>query len=98
MASYLPPQVPSNGTNHYDILGVGLNATDEDIKRAYYAKAREHHPDKTLNATSEEMMKRINKAKSILTDEVRRLEYNEELLDDENSSLVEAEFALPLGK
>lgn len=95
MASYV---FPNERTNHYEVLGVSLNATDEDIIKAYRAKARVYHPDKNLNASSEEMMKRINKAKSILTDRVKRLEYNEELLDNENSPLVEAEFALPLGK
>jgi DnaJ-class molecular chaperone len=98
MASYAPPQTSISKTNHYDLLGVSLNASEEDIKKAYHAKAREYHPDKTLNSSSEEMMKKINKAKSVLIDHAKRLEYDEELLDDENGPTVEAEFALPFGE
>lgn len=98
MASYVPPKGSGDKKNYYNILDVSLNATDDDIKRAYHAKAREYHPDKTLDATSEEMMKKINKAKSVLTDHVKRWEYDEELLEDGNCPTVEAEFALPSGK
>jgi len=31
--------------NHYNILGVGNKATNEEIKNAYYRKAKLYHPD-----------------------------------------------------
>ncbi|MBE2270851.1 MAG: J domain-containing protein [Anaerolinea sp.] len=33
------------GREHYAVLGVPLNASFEDVKRAYRQKAREYHPD-----------------------------------------------------
>ncbi|PFH53100.1 hypothetical protein AMATHDRAFT_79253 [Amanita thiersii Skay4041] len=36
-------------TELYDLLGIGPNATEADIKKAYRKKAKEHHPDKNIN-------------------------------------------------
>ena len=43
--------------NYYDVLGVSENATQEDIKKAFRQKSKEHHPDRGGN---EEEFKRIN--------------------------------------
>ena len=32
-------------SGYYDLLGVSREASDADIKRAFRALAREHHPD-----------------------------------------------------
>ena len=98
MASFIPPR-PSTRTSsisHYDVLGVSLNATEEEIKRAYHAKARQFHPDKTLNSSSEEAMKRINEARSVLSDRIKRNKYDEEKMDD-SDLIISPEFALPSG-
>ncbi len=46
-----------------EILGVGLSATWEEIRKAYRAKVMEHHPDR---GGSEEAMKRVNAAFALL--------------------------------
>jgi DnaJ-class molecular chaperone len=57
----------------YDILGVGQDASSAEIKKAYFAKAKELHPDKGGDA---EEFKKVQKAYEILNDDERRQIYN----------------------
>ena len=58
----------SNRSKYYRILGLKDGASQEEIKKAYRQLAKEHHPDKFVNASDSEKkfheskMKEINEA------------------------------------
>lgn len=59
--------------NPYDELGVSVHATSEEIRQKYKTLAQIHHPDK---GGDEEIFKRIKFAYEILSDPIRRTEYD----------------------
>jgi len=64
-------------TNHYEVLGVQKNASDEDIKKAYRKLAFEYHPDRNQeNAEAEQKFKSISEAYQILSNPERRRAYD----------------------
>lgn len=63
--------------NYYDILGVSKTATQEEIKKAYRKAAILLHPDKNPNnKQSEEKFKEVNEAYSVLSDQVKKDQYD----------------------
>ena len=69
-------QVENNDLpNYYEILGVKINASPEEIKKNFRELAKKTHPDKT-NEDSEEEMIQINKAYEILSDKTSREKYD----------------------
>lgn len=66
----------------YAVLGVPETASKEDIKKQYRLLAGKFHPDRKQNSTkavldhNEEVMKRINRAWSILSVDEKRGEYD----------------------
>ena len=60
----------------YDILGVGKNASDDEIKAAFRKLARQYHPDVNKNPDAEEKFKEINEAYGVLSDADKRARYD----------------------
>jgi len=60
----------------YEVLGVARDADADEIRRAYRALARTHHPDVSKEPGAEERFKEIGEAHSLLSDPERRAEYD----------------------
>ncbi len=65
-------------SDFYDILGVGRDASADDIKRAYRKLAVKYHPDRNSgDKAAEEKFKEINKAYEALSDPEKRKMYDQ---------------------
>jgi len=64
--------------DYYKTLGVSKDASQADIKKAFRALAKKHHPDSNKNnPESEETFKEVSEAYDVVSDEGRRKEYDE---------------------
>lgn len=63
--------------DYYELLGVGREATDADIKKAYRKLALKLHPDKNKgDETSAELFKEVSEAYEVLSDSDKRQVYD----------------------
>ncbi len=59
--------------DYYQILGVSRDASQDEIKKAFYKLAHKYHPDK---GGDEKKFKEINEAYQILSDKEKRAQYD----------------------
>ena len=61
---------------YYEIFNISKSATVADIRKAYRILVKKYHPDVNSDPKANEIVKRINKIYSILSDEKMRQEYD----------------------
>lgn len=61
--------------DYYEVLGVGKDASDDEIKKAFRKAAIKHHPDK--EGGDETKFKEINEAYEVLKDKQKRQRYDQ---------------------
>ena len=63
-------------TDYYSILKLSINASQDEIKKAYRKLALKLHPDKNKEEDAEERFKELGEAYEVLSDTIKRREYD----------------------
>jgi hypothetical protein len=61
--------------DYFAVLGVGRNATSEQIKQAYREQARRYHPDLNSSPDASQRFQEVVEAYETLSDPLKRAEY-----------------------
>jgi len=67
----------TKSNSYYQLLGVNKEATSDEIKKAFRKLSMKWHPDRNKDDGAEEKFKEINNAYSVLSDPVKRREYDQ---------------------
>lgn len=63
--------------DYYEVLGLGRNASEAEIKKAYRVLARQYHPDINKSPEAEARFKEVNEAHEVLSDPQRKAQYDQ---------------------
>jgi molecular chaperone DnaJ len=68
----------ANKKDYYEQLGVGRDATDDQLKKAYRKMAKKYHPDANPgDKTAEAKFKEVSEAYGVLSDATKRKTYDQ---------------------
>jgi hypothetical protein len=98
--------------NYFEVLGVGAEASLQDVKRAYVRLAKEYHPDSLgpdtaplVVKTANQIFDLVTKAYKVLSDEDERKSYTRNLTEpggrlelEKTNDIMNAEFQFQKGK
>jgi molecular chaperone DnaJ len=62
--------------DYYDVLGIGRNATEDEIRKAYRKLAFQYHPDRNKDAGASEAFKEATEAYEVLSSQDKRSMYD----------------------
>jgi Ca-activated chloride channel family protein len=77
----------SQPRDYYAVLGVARDASQEEIKRAYFEAAQKLHPDKNKAAGETELFLDVQQAYEALSNPQRRAQYDATLAPEKKPSL-----------
>lgn len=69
----------SRGSNHYQVLGLKTDASEKDIKSAYFKLAKKYHPDLNSGADARDKFEKVSKAYEMLSDSAKKEMYDQQM-------------------
>jgi len=66
--------------NYYELLGISIDASNEEIKSAYKREIKKWHPDINKDEEAVDITMKLNEAKETLLDKDKRFEYDNYLI------------------
>jgi len=63
--------------DYYEVLGLGRNATPDEIKKAYRKLAMQYHPDRNSDHSAADQFKEVKEAYEVLNEPEKRSRYDQ---------------------